>query len=203
MLRLSDIKEILSNVKSLPGKKSQYKMAPSNRDLLLQTTCSNKSMQSAVLLLVFEDNGVAKFVLIKRPVYNGPHSGQMALPGGKYEEKDIRLSQTAVRECFEETGVKTNVKDIVLELSPLVIPKTGMNVYPFVSVINFKPDFKINQREVASLFTPEVNILFDKSIVKTYKKGEVLYPYYDIENQKVWGATAMILSEFSDLLTMQ
>ena len=84
----------------LPGEDIQYQMAPVSR-LKIKNIIPKffNPKKSAVLILLYPDEGNIKTVLIERPIYQGVHSGQVAFPGGKYDESDIELKQTALREA--------------------------------------------------------------------------------------------------------
>src|SRR5690348_4743904 len=76
----------------------------------------------SVLILLYEDHGVVKFPLIKRPTYTGAHSGQVSLPGGKVEAGED-VVDAALREAQEEIGVNRNDIEVIGRLSDFnVIP---------------------------------------------------------------------------------
>ncbi len=178
-------------------------MAPSNRDALLLKSNNKEAKYSAVVLLLYKQNNEWFTVLIKRPDYNGPHGGQISLPGGKYDKQDKNLLYTAIRECYEETGVLLTEKNILIQLTDLVIPKTLMNVRPFVAYTPEKPVFSPDKREVEQLIHCSLSNLFNDKNKKTQNIIEqnktITIPYYEINSYKVWGATAMILREFEDI----
>jgi 8-oxo-dGTP pyrophosphatase MutT (NUDIX family) len=144
------------------------------------------------------------FVLIRRPVYSGVHSGQISLPGGQREDGE-ELAATALRETQEEIGLAPETVEIIGQLSPLYIPPSNFCIYPFVAASPGRPAFQSNLREVAELIETPLNLLFNPAIrqEETWNfpnYGERLVPFYNIYGHKVWGATAMILSEFLILL---
>ncbi len=177
-------------------------MLPKGR--LLQAKGSIPPRSSAVLLLLYPQNNELYFPLIRRPIYNGMHSGQMALPGGKMEEGDASLIQTALRESHEEIGVDKNSVEILGSLTDLYIEITHMQVLPVVGYVGKKPDFSIQVSEVDALFEIPLSHLFNPELKKKEwwnLRGELIeIPFYHLSEQKVWGATAMILSEFEQLL---
>jgi 8-oxo-dGTP pyrophosphatase MutT (NUDIX family) len=161
--------------------------------------------RSAVLILLYASGKTIKFPLIVRPVYNGVHSGQVALPGGKHEESDKNLQVTAIRETEEETGIlKKNVK-IIGKLSELYIPPSNYLVTPFVGIHTVKPEFIPQESEVARIVETDVEKIMDEKNIfekkmKLSSGVSVLTPYFDLNGLTVWGATAMILSEFKTVL---
>jgi 8-oxo-dGTP pyrophosphatase MutT (NUDIX family) len=208
---LSDFHEGITLVKNcfdlpLPGEPAQYKMAPvqrkSNNDYL---DIFPDHRKSSVLLLLYpgNDNHLST-ILIERPGNSGIHSDQIALPGGKLEPFDLSPSHAALRETYEEIGVPE--KDIIIlgELSSLFIPASNFLVYPFVGLVYYKPDFVMNQMEVktmipvriAELLTMPVN---EKAFQTSY--GLLNAPFYLLRSYTIWGATAMILSEFITMIS--
>ncbi len=164
---------------------------------------SNPPLKSAVLLLLYPKGNQLHFPIIRRPVYNGMHSGQMALPGGKQEELDASLEQTAVREACEEIGICSSNIQILGHLSELYIAVTHIHVLPVVAFAQQEPSFILDSHEVDELFTIPITDLFNPEIKKrelwNLRGQEVEVPFYHLANHKVWGATAMILSEFESI----
>src|SRR5688572_23032529 len=84
--------------KPLPGEAAQYRMAPSYRPRLTkEEILSHHPKISGVMLLLYEKNGLLNIVFTQRKLYDGVHSGQMSFPGGKKDEGDFDLIQTALR----------------------------------------------------------------------------------------------------------
>ncbi len=189
----------------LPGETAQARMAPDGRkpgDRRFLIKPDHR--EGAVMVLLYPTNGNLNLVLIRRQEYNGVHSGQIALPGGAREPGES-YKTTALREVFEEVGVPSTQIKILGALSPLYIPPSNFMVYPFVGYYPARPKFIPNQREVAEIIEVPLTTLFDESITASETRvhnvlGEVEIPYYFIQRHKVWGATAMIISEFVDVL---
>ena len=90
----------------LPGRQAQIKMSSLARiQELVNLSNSADAVQSSVLILLYPDDGKIWLVLMLRPQYQGVHSGQISLPGGKYEDSDDSLIFTALRETKEEIGI--------------------------------------------------------------------------------------------------
>ena len=89
----------------LPGLDSQLIMASRKRvNFKLRTGLMSSARPSGVLLLLYPKDGEICFILMRRPDYTGVHSGQISLPGGKFEPGDSDLVATAIREAKEEVG---------------------------------------------------------------------------------------------------
>jgi 8-oxo-dGTP pyrophosphatase MutT (NUDIX family) len=187
--------------KPLPGPDIQLKMAPESRKLF--PSSAEKPCESAVLVLFFCHKGQIKFPLIRRPLYNGHHSGQMAFPGGKMDCNDAGLKETALRETHEEIGICPADIEILGHLTELFIPVSNMLVTPYVGYCPNIPRFIKNVNEVDELFQITLNDLLNQSFKKIEKwpfmGKEWDVPFYLFEGQKVWGATAMILSELEEI----
>jgi len=206
-LNLEDIKNKLR--KPLPGLLSQLKMAPPNRvEQLLNNNINNtaNARKSAVLILLFYDSGILKTAFIKRSEYEGVHSGQIAFPGGRFETEDITFQTTALRETWEEIGVRSNEVEIIGQLTDVYIPPSNFLVKVFVGFCAQKPLYVIDKKEVQHVVEIEIeDLLNDKAkgemeILSSITKSKVTVPCYSINGVEIWGATAMIISELSDTL---
>lgn len=184
----------------LPGAKAQQLMSPSIRFTGHQIPDAKRAKNSSVFILLFQKKGEWYIPFIQRPVYNGVHSGQVSLPGGKAEKSDKDLIETAFRETEEEIGIKRESIHHIGTLTTLYIPNSNFMVYPQVGIIHSKPAFQINQREVEALFEAPLIKLLHPSSIKRFKRQinniEVDAPYFCVDRYEIWGATAMIISEF-------
>jgi len=190
----------------LPGIEAQFKMAPSIRTpMSFDDMMKNEPVKSSVLILLYPRNGELSIVLIKRNEYDGMHSNQISLPGGKMDATDHDEAHTALREAEEETGVIAKDIKLLGQLTTFYVQPSNFIVYPFVGYIPYTPEFKPDKNEVQYLIEATVNLIRDKAIVKktdikTTRGIIIEAPYYDISGQIVWGATAMMLSEFIIIL---
>jgi 8-oxo-dGTP pyrophosphatase MutT (NUDIX family) len=188
----------------LPGETAQYRMAPRHRLQSVQQADLSKFRESAVMILMCEEDGKLFIPLIQRPEYTGAHSAQVSFPGGKVDATDVNHAATALRECAEEIGV-TEV-EMLGALSPLAIPISGFMVYPFVGkCLVSPPAFIPHEREVARILRLDLQqLLKDEGIhhgsIRISDQLSIESAWYEVEGQQVWGATAMILSEFQEIL---
>ena len=187
---------------NLPGKDSHKKMKISYRNEKKVSFNINRAKPAAVLLLLFPNNKKICFYLTKRTEKLKYHKGQISLPGGS-NEKGESLLETALRETEEEIGVNKNEISILGQITPLFIPVTGFLMTPFIGFTSKEPIIKLDSMEAEELFS--VNILDlinnDKLITHRQLNGrDVTIPYFNLNNQQVWGATSMVLSEFKDML---
>lgn len=207
VLEINAVKQALQA--PLPGVTAQDPMAPDSRRNIdrLRLMQTNRREGAVLLLLYPNTEGNLHLVLIRRAEYDGVHSGQIAFPGGGRENGEP-LSDTALRETWEEVGVSPNRITVLGPLTPLYIPPSNFEVSPFVGFVPARPTFVPDSREVAEIIDPPLSLFFDSSIKKRRTiqhstLGLIEIPYYDVFGQEVWGATAMILSEFIGALQAQ
>lgn len=192
--------------KPLPGMQAQFEMAHINRERVrFKQSETSEYKPSAVLVLLYpnEENETV-LLLIERPVYEGYHSGQIALPGGKAEPHETDLMETALREFFEETGCN-QTPEVIGKLSPIFIPVSKFMVQPYVAYLEQKPEFAHNENEVSELLEWKLNDLLNpetikETIIEVSSGAKFKTPYFDIHNKILWGATAMMLNELKWVL---
>jgi 8-oxo-dGTP pyrophosphatase MutT (NUDIX family) len=199
MLMVENIKSKL--LTELPGRKAQYLMAPSDRTIRDFGVKPNELKKSAVLCLLYYKNNDLYVLLTQRAYYKGPHGGQISFPGGKFEiEKDSNLEDTAKRETFEEIQLSQDKFEILGSLSPLKIPVSKALVQPFLAFSEDISTAVVDGYEAIDLYEIPIPHLLDKSNIKWYNTEAFEYPYFDFDGKKIWGATAMILSEILEIL---
>ncbi|MEL6924736.1 MAG: CoA pyrophosphatase [Bacteroidota bacterium] len=191
----------------LPGREAQYKMAHGIRHNYREVP--DDARQACVLALLYPIDGVEHIVLIQRVSNDNPndrHRGQISFPGGKLEESDSSLEAGALREAQEEVNADPEKIQLIGKLTELYIPVSNFLVHPFVGYSSERPDFQPQLSEVADilevplrdLLNPDNLSMRDIRIDKHITLKRV--PYFDIQNQVIWGATAMMLSELLTLL---
>ncbi|MFC1732336.1 NUDIX hydrolase [candidate division KSB1 bacterium] len=192
--------------KELPGLEAQLLMAPQIRIEELRYSHHDKTVKkSSVLILLYHDRNSINTVFIQRNKYDGVHSGQMSFPGGQQEKEDNNLVATALREAYEEINVdRRNVK-ILGNLTPLYIPPSNYDVLPVIGYSEKKPDFIPDIIEVNKIIEVKIKDLINpnnttKGPVWSSRNVTISAPYYFIYNVKIWGATAMIVSELIELI---
>lgn len=189
----------------LPGTDVQWEMASSDRRMkAFPRHGSKESRQGAVMILLYPHMGTLCTLFMQRPVYRGVHSGQISFPGGKWESGDKNLTETALRETEEETGIGRNDIDILGTLTPLHIPVSNITVTPVVGYIPYRPEFTPQESEVVCLIEAEMEFFTGTGGVKEkemlIRDAPVLVRYYDFKGHVIWGATAMMLHELMVVL---
>ena len=190
----------------LPGQDAQYIMAGENiRHKKIDLNALSNFKKSAVCLLFYEYEQDIYFALMKRPATHQYHASQSALPGGSCDG-DETYEETAVRELYEETGIAISSENIIGRLTPLYIPVSNFYIQPIVACINSKPLFKPSKDEVEELIEYKLRDILDESIVSettvnlTNTGIKIKAPYFNVQGNVLWGATAMLLSEVKQLL---
>lgn len=185
--------------KTLPGEAAQILMAPAFRG---NSTDQDHPVRAAVLILLYPSREETHLVFMKRNEYPGPHSGQISFPGGAWEAADGTLEQTAIRECREEIGVQEGI-EILGALTPLHIPVSNFLVSPFVGWMEHTPVFFPDRTEVQYVIEVSLRELLDPAIRDSEKLYHHMHPveapFFRVGSDKIWGATAMMLSEFLEV----
>ncbi len=187
---------------------SHHKMSPLMR---IQWLKSNKIKElnpkrAGVMALFYPDKSeITQLLLILRKTYNGVHSNQIGFPGGKVEEHDQDLMETALRETYEEVGVPPDAVEVVKMLSEVYIPPSNFMVQPYIGIYANPEPFVLQQSEVEALV--EVNLYdfmddsnqIEEMLTTSYAKN-INVPAYKLNGYTVWGATAMMMAEIKELL---
>ena len=201
MYSKADIRKALN----LPGfdvEAAQNKMLPRPRGTQLPEA-NGPTRQGGVLIILYLLDGQNHLVLTRRRDDLQSHAGQISFPGGQREDGES-LRETAIREAQEEVGIKPTNLSILGRLECLYIPPSDYEVYPFVAWHTGRPRFKAQVEEVAEILEVPLGHLLDLDNhfeeLWEMRGFQVQVPYYLVGPHKVWGATAMILSEFLERL---
>ena len=209
-MQFNKFKETVVKIKHLElfGEKSHAKMSPPYRmELARKMQEKSKTAKKAGVMALFypDSEKETNLVLILRKTYKGVHSAQVGFPGGKYEDDDVTLDITALRETEEEIGIEKDSIELLRQLSPLYIPPSNFMVHPFLGLLNHLPKFKKQENEVESILEVSLSdFLSDGSLIQTEVPTsydvQVEVPAFKLNGHVVWGATAMMLGEIKDLL---
>ena len=160
---------------------------------------------AAVMILIYpSDDGGLNTVLTLRTAGLRGHSGQVSFPGGRQDPQDEDLSETALRETCEEIGICDGRLSILGQFPQFYIPASHHDVCPVIADYDGPPAFAPNPDEVAEVFSLALEDLLKprfKFVEQRRIRGyDVTVPYYEVKGHKVWGATAMLLSELEGRL---
>ncbi len=198
------------NIKHLPllGEEAHALLSPPYRLKLAEKYKEKKkTAATAGVMALFYPNkeNETHLVFILRKTYKGVHSAQVGFPGGKVEESDKDLQETALRETEEEIGVAQEHIKVLKTLSPLYIPPSNFMVHPFLGISNEQLSFTKQDDEVEDIIEVHLKDYLNEESVVTTKVPtsyniEVEVPAFKLNGHIVWGATAMMLSEIKVLL---
>ncbi len=181
---------------------AQNKMLPQPRGTRLPEV-SGETRQGGVLVLLYIKTNHTHLVLTRRRDDLNVHAGQISFPGGRREDGET-LQETALRETQEELGIEPANLEILGHLECLYIPPTDYEVYPTVAWYNGQPTFKRQAGEVAEIMEVSLDHLLNPANrfeeLWELRGYDVQVPYFLVGRHKVWGATAMMLSEFLERL---
>jgi 8-oxo-dGTP pyrophosphatase MutT (NUDIX family) len=202
-MNISDIKLNLAN--PLPGKTSHIKLAPYTARL--EAVIPKDVFEAAVLILLYKKEDKIYFPLITRQSHNpnDVHRGQIALPGGRKDLEDEGTHITSIRECSEEIGVQKEHIEILGSLTPVYIPISHHHVFPYVGFYQGSLEFTLQANEILDIHEIELNELLEINNRKLKElwtsEGKLKeVPTIELHQLIIWGATAMILEEFSDVI---
>jgi 8-oxo-dGTP pyrophosphatase MutT (NUDIX family) len=192
---------------TLPGLDAQLRMAPEPRLGWDPLKFPEGARDGAALLLLYPHDDHLHVVLTVRGAELRNHTGQVSLPGGRVDQGET-FEAAALREANEEIGVDPATVEVLGRLTPLHIPVSGFLLHPIVGATSMRPAFQRAEWEVARIIEAPVSVLSDPAVIKREtrtrtvngRQVDVLVPYYDIDGEKVWGATAMVLAEFCAIL---
>ncbi len=206
LLQLDTIIEWLPRrlARERPGLTAQLRLSPvpppstlTYQDVL--ETC----LKAAVLILIYPGGTEPHLVLIHRTGLGNHHQNQISFPGGGIQDGE-GIEQAARREAREELGIETEKISIVGQLTPLYVQPSNYCIFPVVGITRARMSFSPCPGEVAAVIEVPLSHLLDENNLKQERwllRGrEVLVPFYQYEQHKIWGATAMILSELLYIL---
>jgi 8-oxo-dGTP pyrophosphatase MutT (NUDIX family) len=169
------------------------------------------SQAAAVLVPLYELDGEARVVLIKRPETMSSHRGEIAFPGGKFEAGlDPDLRATSLREASEEIGLDPGAVEIVARLDGIGTVATRFTITPFVGLLAERPALTPSPSEVVRILEVPLSELLDPDVYRAERWDtrnaespvsdlagtEFDVHFYDLDDETVWGATARILTSF-------
>ena len=143
-------------------------------------------------------------IMTEKPDTMNFHAGEISFPGGKYDEGDDDLLDTALRETREEIGLDISRKKVIGQLKPVSTLNSGFKIIPFVSILDKVPHLVPNSEVKAILhiqMIPFLKTLADDSDPK-HKSIQEMYTF-TFKNKIVWGASARMLKQIADLMSNQ
>ncbi len=158
---------------------------------------------AAVAILLYQVNGDWHIPFVLRPQAMRNHAGQVAFPGGQVDPGESTV-EAGLRELDEELGISRLEPAIIGPLSPMFLFVTNFVVHPWVVTLPHRPRFVLCQREVAEVLEVPLSHLVEPANIETLQERrngiEVKTPCIRWQQHNIWGATAIVLGEFLDVL---
>jgi 8-oxo-dGTP pyrophosphatase MutT (NUDIX family) len=176
--------------------KNRLKNFPLER---LQPSPQERGSTAAVLVALHGDNSDPQVILTQRAFHLNNHAGEVAFPGGMWDETDTDLLQTALREAHEEIGLLPSLVEPIATL-PVAIPKRrSLKVTPFVGLVNGPLDLVADPGEIGALFDAPLRLFmnvdhYDYFEMKT-EYGALSFPFLPYNGYKIWGFTLKVLTD--------
>ncbi len=176
-----------------------YKMISEGLGDPICDTSIQSSGRAAILVPLINHHNVVSLLLTQRAFHMTHHSGEVAFPGGMWEQGDEFPLTTALREAQEEVSLAPEQVD-VLGFLPTVYTRNRTAVTPVVGVINTDSlSLVSNPAEIDSIFIIPLAELMSECRIRTDifpNWGEHAWaPAYHYQGYEIWGVTAGIIKE--------
>ncbi len=167
-------------------------------------TISDPSLTPAgVLLLLYPKDGEYCVLLNRRTDQVEHHKGEISFPGGSKDGKDATLLDTALRETYEEMGIRPEDVEVLGQLDDTPT-STNFLITTTVGTIPYPYDFNPSELEVAEVLEVPLAALMDdqtrRDEVRIVDDDLDYAPSYVYQGHLIFGATARVLSRFLELL---
>jgi len=160
---------------------------------------------ASVLMPLFIENEELNVLFTRRSRHVAHHKGQISFPGGGVDDADGSLEETALRETEEEIGLSPENVTVLGQLNRAVITYSDFIVYPFVGLIPYPYDFRLNPCEVERLVPVPFEVFLPGTALKEpltaeFEAVSVLGPAYQYHGEVIWGATAKIIHDLIEMI---
>jgi 8-oxo-dGTP pyrophosphatase MutT (NUDIX family) len=159
---------------------------------------------AAVLVPLFLEAGEWHAVFTRRNQDLRRHPGEISFPGGRRDPADPNLLATALREAQEEIGLAPEAVEVLGALPPTPTIATGYAVYPFVGLIEPGRHWTLSAREVAEVLElPLADLRSGYARRRLIRRGlPIRTDTYLVGEHLIWGATARMLADLFDRLSL-
>jgi len=158
--------------------------------------------EAAILLALTKDVDNPRVILTKRAEHLNSHRGEVAFPGGKWEEGDTDLLMTALRETEEEIGLPVSQVEVIASL-PVNYTRYNMRVRSYVGLIPTGLSLVANLEELDVVFDVPVKYFLDqKNLTVDHFTGpgySLDMPCYIYKGYRIWGFSLVVLTDFLNL----
>ena len=175
--------------------KSQFLLKPQK----LKTLDHKLNLKPAAVLIPLVERKTEIFVVLtQRALHLRHHPGQVSFPGGRFEPSDIKLSQTAIRETEEETGIEPSNVEIFGQMG-LYRTVSNYKVTPFLGFVDANYQLTVDENEVKEVFEVPWRFLLERTSHQietiTRRNQEHIVHFMPYEDKMIWGTTALILHD--------
>jgi 8-oxo-dGTP pyrophosphatase MutT (NUDIX family) len=182
------------NLKAILGNREPKRIASGN----------SRYREASVLVPLFRNDGRFWLLFTKRASTMEYHKGEVSFPGGRVDSSDDTHERTALRETFEEIGVREEDIEILGRLDDMTTLTSQFIIHPFVGMIRFPYSFHISRKEVERLIEVPLEFFFNPSqplpYSIEYRGGRIEIPAFIYGDAVIWGATERILENFIGLI---
>lgn len=155
----------------------------------------NQLAKAGVLLAITDHPQTPEIILTLRSQHLPTHKGEVAFPGGKMEQRDQNVVQTALREAEEEIGLDPSLVTVVGELDQ-VVSRFGFLVTPVLGIVPHELTLTPEPDEIESIFRVPITFFTARQPDQIDQFGQFRGPRWYYEDYTIWGLTAMMLGEF-------
>ena len=189
----------------LPGADAHRLLAPQPRPGWRPGVVPEHATPAAALVLLYPQDDAPHVLLTVRAGRLGKHAGQVSFPGGLIDAGES-VREAALREAFEEVGLDPAAVRMAGTLSPLYITVSNFAIHPVAGIADAPAPLRPSAAEVARLLPVPLDALADPANLRRgtrWRDGlHCDVPYFEVRNERVWGATAMVLAELLAMLDL-
>lgn len=154
--------------------------------------------RAGVMLLLHKPENSWDIILTQRASHLNKHASQVAFPGGKYEQGDTDMLDTALRETYEEIGIDPKYIETIAAMRPRV-SRYSVLVHPYIGILAPQANYYCNSTELEAVFKVPMHFFCaqkpDQDVFQ-FQGKQLTTPCWLFENYKIWGLTAKILEDF-------
>ena len=160
---------------------------------------NGKNKLAAVLIIIYGDK--PEILMTKKPITLMHHGGEISFPGGKISDIDDDLLDTALRETKEETGLEVLRDDVIGQLKQVITLNSGFTIIPFVCMLDSIGRLVPNSEVDSFLHIPLLPFLetLESDLDPKHNSIQEMYTY-TFEKNLIWGASARMLKQITDIL---
>ena len=186
------------NPKHLPSDTAHQLLAPRPRHGWQPGQTPTTARSAAVLVLLYPLQNTPHILLTVRSSHLPTHAGQVSFPGGVLEDSETH-TDAALREAFEEVAIPRETIQVMGSLTTLYVPASNFALHPIVGICKSCPDLQPAKTEVDRAIQVPIAELADPQNLHVGMRWRVnqtyAVPFFEVCNERVWGATAMVLAE--------